>query len=448
MAQNFLSCDREQELLLAPSLRDWLEEDHVAWFVLDAVETIDLTEFYGAYRADGHGRAAHDPAMMVALLLYSYAVGERSSRRIERRCREDVPSRVICANRTPDHTTISRFRARHEEALARTFTQVLAMCARAGLVSVGVVALDGTLIAGDAAWAATRTHESIREEVERMLGEAAAVDSSEDEQHGDARGDELPPELVDRRSRLARLRRCREELEAEQAKAEAAYQENLRWRAEWESEHGRKLAGRKPFPPNPDDVSKRTINTTDPDSRVLTRVGRPVVQGYNAQAVATSEQIIVAADITQQSNDSGQLAPMIDQARSTLQAAGVEDCVGTVLADGGYWNSPQITELGQDGIVVIVPTKAATRTKARRLSPRQGTEAERIDALLDTPEGAALYRQRQHMIEPVFGNTKFNRRINRFHRRGLAACRAEWRLIAATHNPMKLYRSRMSAQTA
>ncbi len=448
MAQNFLLCDREQELLLAPSLRDWLGEDHVAWFVLDAVETIDLTEFYGAYRADGRGRAAHDPAMMVALLLYSYAVGERSSRRIERRCREDVPSRVICADRAPDHTTISRFRARHEEALARTFTQVLAMCARAGLVSVGVVALDGTLIAGDAAWAATCTHESIREEIERMLGEAAAVDAAEDEQHGDARGDELPPELVDRRSRLARLRRCREELEAEQAKAEAAYQENLRWRAEWESEHGRKLAGRKPFPPNPDGVSKRTINTTDPDSRVLRRVGRPVVQGYNAQAVATSEQIIVAADITQQSNDSGQLAPMIDQARSTLQAAGVEDRVGTVLADGGYWNSPQITELGQDGIVVIVPTKAATRTKARRLSPRQGTEAERIDALLDTPEGAALYRQRQRMIEPVFGNTKFNRRINRFHRRGLAACRAEWRLIAATHNLMKLYRVGMSAQTA
>jgi transposase len=448
MAQNFLSCDREQELLLPPSLRDWLEEDHVAWFVLDAVGTIDLAEFYGVYRADGHGRSAHDPAMMVALLLYSYASGERSSRAIERRCRDDVPTRVICANRAPDHTTIARFRARHEAALRRTFTQILAMCARAGLVSVGVVALDGTLIAANASRAATRTHESIREEVDRMLGEAAAVDAVEDEQHGDARGDELPTELVDRRSRLARLRRCREELEAEQANAQMAYEENLRWRAEWEAEHGRKLGGRKPFPPDPDGLGKRTINTTDPDSRVLTRVGRPVVQGYNAQAVATTAQIIIAADITQQSNDSGQLEPMISQAVTTLQAAGVDDQVGTVLADGGYWNSPQITQLGQDGIAAIVPTKAATRTKARKLSPRQGPEAKRIDALLDTPEGAALYRRRQHMIEPVFGNTKFNRRIARFHRRGLAACRAEWRLIAATHNLLKLYRAGITVQAA
>jgi transposase len=251
MTQNFLLCDREQELLLPPSLRDWLDEDHVAWFVLDAVETMDLAEFYGVYRADGHGRAAHDPAMMVALLLYSYGSGERSSRAIERRCRDDVPTRVICANRAPDHTTISRFRARHEEALAGVFTQILAMCAKAGLVSVGVVALDGTLIAANAARSAIRTHEPIREEVDRMLGEAAVVDAAEDEQHGDGRGDELPPELVDRRSRLARLRRCREELEVEQAKAEAAYQENLRWRAEWEAKHGRKLAGRKPFRPDP-----------------------------------------------------------------------------------------------------------------------------------------------------------------------------------------------------
>jgi hypothetical protein len=148
------------------------------------------------------------------------------------------------------------------------------------------------------------------------------------------------------------------------------------------------------------------------------------------------------------SNDSGQLEPMIDQAVATLQAAGIEDHLRTVLADGGYWNSPQITQLGQVGIDAIVPTKAATRTKARTLSPRQGPEAERIGALLDTPQGAALYRRRQHMIEPVFGNTKFNRRISRFHRRGLSACRAEWRLIAAIHNLLKLYRAGIPAPAA
>ena len=168
MPQNFLGCDREQALLLPPSLREWLDEDHLAWLVLDVVGEIDLGEFYAAYRADGHGRAAHDPAMMVALLLYSYALGQRSSRAIERRCREDVPTRVICANQAPDHTTIARFRARHQDALARTFTQVLALCARAGLVSVGVVALDGTAMAANASREATRSYPAIREEVDRI----------------------------------------------------------------------------------------------------------------------------------------------------------------------------------------------------------------------------------------------------------------------------------------
>jgi transposase len=445
MAQNFLSCDREQELLLPPSLRDWLGEDHVVWFVLDAVETMDLSEFYGAYRADGHGRAAHDPAMMVALLLYSYACGERSARVIERRCREDVPTRVICSNRVPDHTTIARFRVRHERALARLFTQILGLCARAGLVSVGVVALDGTAISADASREATRSHDSIRREVERMLGEAAEVDAREDELFGEARGDELPAELVDRRSRLERLRRCREELEAEQAKAQADYEANLRWREQWEVEHGHKITGRKPFPPDPNGLAKRMINTTDSDSRMIRREGRAPVQGYNAQAVATGNQIIVAADITQQSNDSGQLEPMIRQAVKTLDALGFKQQIGTVLADGGYWNNAHIVTLGQEGMQVIVPTRSASRTKARKLSPKQGPEAERIDRLLETPEGKALYTRRQHMIETVFANTKFNRGIRRFHRRGLAACQAEWQLIAATHNLLKLHRAALAA---
>src|SRR5918994_4047908 len=146
MPQNFLACDREQELLLPLSLREWLPEGHLAWFVIDAVAAMDLAAFYVAYRADGHGRPAHDPAMMVALLLYCYALGERSSRRIERRCTEDVATRVICANQTPDHTTIARFRQRHESALAELFGDVLAFCAQAGLVHVGVVAIDGTKV--------------------------------------------------------------------------------------------------------------------------------------------------------------------------------------------------------------------------------------------------------------------------------------------------------------
>jgi transposase len=448
MAQNFLSCDREQELLLPPSLREWLAEDHLAWFVLDAVQVMDLAVFYSAYRADGWGRAAHEPSMMVALLLYAYAVGERSSRAIERRCREDVAFRVICANQVPDHTTIARFRVRHEQALAATFTSVLALCAKAGLVSVGTVALDGTLIAGNASRAATRTHAAIREEVERILGEAAEADAAEDAEHGDARGDELPEQLVDRRSRIERLRRCRQQLEAEQAQIQAAYEENLRWRAEWEAEHGRKLGGRKPAPPDPDALAERAVNTTDRDTRLLCRRGRTPVQGYNAQAVASPEQIILAADITQQSNDSGQLEPMITTTIDELQRAGITRPLEVVLADGGYWNSRQITTLRGQGIQPIVPTKAADRTQPRTLSPRQGPEAKRIEQLLQTPEGAALYRRRQQIIEPVFANTKFLRGIDRFQRRGLAACRAEWKLITATHNLLKLWRATTPALTA
>jgi transposase len=441
VAFNFLVCDRDQELLLPPSLREWLPADHLAWFVIDAVEEIELGAFYADYRGDGWGRAAFDPKMMVALLLYAYAVGERSSRQIERRCREDIAFRVITANAVPDHATIARFRARHEQALAATLVQVLALCARAGLVSVGVVALDGSLLAGNASPAATRSYRSICEEVERMLAEAARADAAEDERFGEARGDELPADLVDPRSRRERLRRCKEQLEQEQAAEEASYQANLTWRACWEADHGRRLAGRKPTPPDPDSLAGRKLNTTDPDTRLMKRAGGKSVQGYNAQIVANAEQVILAAEVTQSHNDGDQLAPMVAQTAETLHQAGIEESIGVVLADGGYWNSPAIGEVRAQGIDVLIPTQDRRRTKPRRLAPKQGAEAERIDALLVRPEGQALYRRRQQIVEPVFAHTKVIRRSDRFLRRGLAACQAEWKLIAATHNLLKLWRA-------
>jgi transposase len=212
MAQNFIACDREQELLLPPSLREWLPEDHLAWFVLDAVAEMDLAGFFAAYRADGHGRAAHDPAMMVALLLYAYAVGERSSRAVERRCLEDIAFRVITANQAPDHATVARFRVRHQEALAGLFGQVLALCARAGAIQVGVVAVDGTKVRANAADRQNRSYEQLAREI---LQEADEVDAAEDAQFGQARGDELPPELADRNTRRERLREAKRQLEAE-----------------------------------------------------------------------------------------------------------------------------------------------------------------------------------------------------------------------------------------
>jgi transposase len=192
MAQNFIGCDRDQVLLLPPSLSEWLPEDHLAWFVLEAVGELDLAAFYGAYREDGWGRAAHEPSMMVALLVYAYALGVRSARGIERRCREDVAFRVICANQTPDHATIARFRARHEDAIGGLFGGVLELCARAGLVRVGMVAVDGTKIAAAATHHTTRSYEQIAKEI---VDEAGRVDAAEDELYGDARGDELPEGL-------------------------------------------------------------------------------------------------------------------------------------------------------------------------------------------------------------------------------------------------------------
>jgi hypothetical protein len=348
---------------------------------------------------------------------------------------------VITANRVPDHATIARFRARHEQALAATFTQVLALCARAGLVSVGVVALDGSLLAGNASPGATRSYASIRSEVERMLAEAAQADAAEDGQLGEARGDELPAELTDARSRRERLRRCKQQLEQEQADEEAAYRANLAWRADWEAEHGRRLAGRKPTPPHPAALAERKINTTDPDTRLMKRAGGKSVQGFNAQVVASPEQVILAAEVTQSHNDADQLEPMVAHAVETLREAGIEEPIGIVLADGGYWNSPAIGEVRRQGIDVLVPTKDRRRTKPRKLSARQGDEARRIEAMLSKPEGQALYRRRQQIVEPVFAQTKCIRRTDRFLRRGLAACQAEWQLIAATHNLLKLWRA-------
>jgi Transposase DDE domain len=283
---------------------------------------------------------------------------------------------------------------------------VLALCARAGLVSVGVVALDGSLLAGNASPGATRGYASIRAEVERMLGEAAAADAVDDARLGEARGDEPPAELVDARSRRERLRRCKQQLEQEQADEQAGYEANLARRAACEAEHGRRLAGRKPTPPAPAALAERKINTTDPDTRLMKRAGGKSVQGFNAQVVASPEQVIIAAELTQSHNDGDQLEPMLAHATASLREAGVEEPIGIVLADGGYWNSPAIGDVRRQGIDLLVPTEDRRRTKPRKLSARQGQEAQRIEAVLSTAEGQALYRRRQQIVEPVFAHTK------------------------------------------
>src|SRR6266576_1522905 len=214
MAMNFLACDREQEFLMPPDPRDWLPEDHLAWFVLASVEEMDLAAFYGSYRRDGWGRAAFEPSMMVALLMYAYAQGERSSRGIERRCVEDVAYRVIAAQQTPDHATIARFRVRHEAALAGLFGEVLGLCRESGLVKVGVIAIDGTKVHANASHHSNVDYERLAREI---LKEAGEVDAAEDELYGDARGDELPEHLQTSEGRRAALRKAKQQLECDRA---------------------------------------------------------------------------------------------------------------------------------------------------------------------------------------------------------------------------------------
>ena len=459
MAQNFIACDREQELLLPPSVRDWLPEDHLAWFVLDAVAQMELAGFYGAYRDNGQGRAAHDPAMMIALLLYGYAIGERSSRRLERRCVEDVATRVICANQRPDHTTIARFRQRHQDRLAALFGEVLALCSEAGLVGVELLAVDGTKIAANASTKQTRDFEQIAREI---LDEANQVDAAEDEEFGERRGDDLPPELATAQGRRAWLREAKKRLEQQRAdeakpvprdrperlrEARRRLEEEHRveldahrayeaYRARGRMKDGRRF-GRPPAPFTPPEQPSGRINLSDPDSRNL-KTSRGWVQGFNAQAVCTDAQIIVAAEVTTSSPDFGQLEPMLHAARTELERAGIETPPQVVLADAGYWHQAQMDELAAAGTTVLIPPDADSRS-GQRPDWNTGRPAF-LRSVLSTDEGRALYAKRQTMIEPIFGDLKFNRRIDRFLRRGRAAARSEWRLACTASNLLKLWR--------
>ncbi|MCA1677989.1 MAG: transposase [Actinobacteria bacterium] len=468
MSQNFISCDRDQELLLPPSLREWLPDGHFAWFVLDAVEQMDLSSFYAAYRLDGHGRAAHEPGMMVGLLLYGYARGLRSSRRIERACVEDVSFRIVAANQAPDHSTIARFRQRHEAALAGLFGDVLELCVQAGLVEVGVVAIDGTRVNANAGREANTKYEEIAKEI---LAEADEVDREEDEHLGDGSSVDVLPEgfrtpagrkgwlreanrrLEERRaaearpvpkSRPDRLSECKRRLEEDLAVERGAVERQAEFWAAGVASDGKRL-GRRPNPYTPPATpAGRKINTSDPDSRRL-KAPQGYLQGYNAQAAVTDKQIVVAAEINNETADFGHLEPMVDAALGELEAAGVIDKPGVVVADAGYWHSDQMDAIVNRGIQVIVPPDAAGRK-----TPRPGWDGGRyafMRRVLATEAGGELYRKRQGMIEPVFADTKFNRRIDRFLRRGLAAARSEWRMITATHNLSKLHRHQIALAT-
>lgn len=469
MAQNFIGCDREQSFLMPPDVRDWLPEGHLAWFVLEAVAGMQLGGFYDAYRRDGVGRRAYDPAMMVALLLYAYARGVRSARRIERACEEDVAFRVIAMLERPDHATIARFVARHEAALAGLFGQVLELCAQAGLVSTGVVAIDGTKLHANASRDQTVDYERIAAEI---LEEVKQTDAAEDELYGQARGDELPPQMATREGRRkwlreaqrqledkrereaqpipgprpARLKEAKRRLEEQlfvEQRANAAYEEYRR--------SGRDVTGRrltrvlKPY--IPPDTPQASINTTDLDSRLVKGM-RGWIQGYNAQAATNEQQIVLAAELMIASPDFGHLEPLLTATERELAQAGVTDTPKVVLADAGYWHQEQMERAMAAGKTVLIPPDSSRRKGQSTRPGWDGGLYAFMRRVLGTGRGAELYALRQQLVEPMFANTKHNRGMGRFLRRGRSACRTEWRLITATHNLLKLHKHHLATTAA
>lgn len=352
MAVNVRCGDLDQLLLMPPSVRDWLPEGHLAFFVADVVAELDLVLFYGEYRLDGRGGAVYDPAMMLSVLLYAYCTGERSSRRIERRLVEDVAYRVLAANQRPDHATLARFRRRHQDAIAGLFGQVLALCVKAGLVDAGLVAIDGTKFAANASFFANRDREELQKVAAKVLGEAEQVDVAEDEMFGDRRGGELPAEWAGGRDRRERIRAALDELERQTARD---YETRMVERAAKEAELGRKLTGPKPTAETARRARPRRANTTDPHSRIIATGSKGVLQGYNAQAAATVEQIVVAAEVTATTNDQPHFVPMANAVRENLADAGHDGGVGTFVADAGYWTAANGT--ADVGAEVLIATK-------------------------------------------------------------------------------------------
>jgi transposase len=428
MPPRFVSADRDQQFLLPPDMRDWLPSDHLVWLVLDAVEAMDLGVFRAAHRDDGQGRPAFDPALMVALLLYGYCHGERSSRQIERRCVEDIAYRVISGGHRPDHATIARFRARHDKALGVVFSEVLRLLAADGLVRLGRVAIDGTKIEADASWSANKT----LPQIEEMLAEAAAADAAEDAELGDLRGDELPERLADPNGRRARLAAARERLIAEDAKRSADHQVKI------DAWHGRQeRGGRTGRKPNPEPPASRNAepraNITDPDARVV-KSKHTRVTGYNAQLVVTEDQVIVGATVVQASPDVGLLPEVLDICRSQLRTATIDPTLRTVLADAGYACEETFAAGDADKLRLLIPLPSGN--KAQR--PHTAAAVRR----LRHHRGRADYKIRKQTVEPTIGQLKTRQQITRFSRRGLDACTSEWLLACTAHNLTKLHRHR------
>jgi transposase len=426
MAKTYRPYVPEQDLLLPPSLREWLPEDHLAFFVSDLIDHLDLSAITAVYEDEERGYPPYHPVMLTKVLVYAYCVGVFSSRRIQRRLVEDVAFRVLAAGNAPDFRTIADFRKTHLAALTGLFAQVLHLARDLGTLRIGRVAIDGSKIKANAskhkAMSYGRMQEKrkqLRDEVQALLAQAEAADAAEDTEYGaDRRGDELPAELQRRESRLERIREATRALKARAKDAAAA--------------KGEAVESAKPDP-------KAQYNFTDPESRIM-KGPDGFVQGYNVQVAVDERQLIVGQGVTQDTNDKKQLLPMIT---TIAQQAGLTPT--HVLADAGYCSEENLAAMAETTIDAYISTRKQKHGERPGPCPRgplptTATRVDRMSRKLLTKVGAAIYARRKAMVEPVLGQIKQARGFRQFMLRGVRKVRGEWSLVCTTHNILKLYR--------
>ena len=425
MAKQYRLYEPDQLFLMPPSLREWLAEDHLAYFVSDLVDDLNLSEIEAVYEDEERGQPPYHPRMMVKVLIYAYCTGVFASRRIEKRLVEDVAFRVLAAGNTPDFRTLSDFRKIHRKAVEGLFEQVLRLALKAGAMKLGRVAIDGSKVKANAskhkAMSYGRMKEKereLREEVRRLLSEADRQDQAEDARYGrDRTGEELPEQLRRRESRLERIRQARRTLE-EEARRQA------------------QEAGKEPAQPE----DKKQYNFTDPQSRIM-KGSDGFVQGYNCQiAVEENFQLIVGQAVTQKANDKGQLEPMVEA---------IEEQAGqkpeAILADSGYGSEENFKYLRRRHIDGYVATERQKHGEQRLVCkrgplPKGANAVERMKRKLQTQVGRRIYAMRKAIVEPVFGQIKQVRGFRQFLLRGVEKVQMEWALVCLTHNVLKLHR--------
>ena len=427
MAKPYRTYLPEQDLLLPPSLREWLPDDHLVYFVSDVVDQLNLSAIESVYEEDDRGQPPYHPRMMTKILLYGYCVGVFSSRKIQKRLVEDVAFRVLAAGNQPDFRTISDFRKLHLKALEEMFQQLLQLTLETGTMKLGRVALDGSKFKGNASkhkamsyGRMEETEKRLREEVRKLLRQAEATDKEEDQRYGgDRRGDELPEELQRRETRIARIREAKQALE-----------ERAREQARSEGKDAKKAQP----------AQKAQYNFTDPESRIL-KGADGFVQGYNTQiAVEPAFQLIVGQQVTQAANDKQQLVPLLEkiQEQSGQKPQGV-------LTDSGYCSEENLKYLNKRKIEGFVATGKQKHNERREPCkpgplPKGASRVQQMERKLATQVGAAVYATRKFIVEPVFGQIKQARGFRQFLLRGLEKVRGEWALICMTHNILKFHK--------